>query len=385
MPFKSEKQRRYLWANEPEIARDWTDTYGSQIHKALGGRIKQHYEMQGGVKNYLGKQKMVEAPTKWQSGPNKPPTELAYITEAEKDLILKADLHGSLSKGPNIGPSGIMSLDSWGDIGGGGQSGADYDADPGGKGSFSGQGPGESGRDFDRRKANERAVLQIAERKQAKDLGYKERANIGSFQRGPQLGLAGRGIGGGGIKNFLGNWGSSVAGSQLGGGLGSMLFGPWGMLLGSLFGQGVGRRAYQASQTDEEETAKDILLGQNTLLSNLFNRKPTTGGEGIKTIDIRDKFNRLGDDTYSSIDETINDYDYKPRVPSLQEQFPVRKDFLVDTRKRLTGTTGPRTEKVQELLDQGVPFREILREHYANPEYFTGDIKSDFTGSKYRL
>ena len=39
MPFKSEAQRRYLWANEPEIARDWTDTYGSGIGKALGGRI----------------------------------------------------------------------------------------------------------------------------------------------------------------------------------------------------------------------------------------------------------------------------------------------------------------------------------------------------------
>ena len=39
MPFKSEKQRKYLWANEPEIARDWTDTYGSKIHKANGGRI----------------------------------------------------------------------------------------------------------------------------------------------------------------------------------------------------------------------------------------------------------------------------------------------------------------------------------------------------------
>jgi hypothetical protein len=37
MPFKSEKQRRYLWANEPEIARDWTDTYGSRIAAALGG------------------------------------------------------------------------------------------------------------------------------------------------------------------------------------------------------------------------------------------------------------------------------------------------------------------------------------------------------------
>jgi len=37
MPFKSEAQRRYLWANEPEIARDWTDTYGSRIQAALGG------------------------------------------------------------------------------------------------------------------------------------------------------------------------------------------------------------------------------------------------------------------------------------------------------------------------------------------------------------
>ena len=37
MPFKSEKQRRYLWANEPEIARDWTDTYGSRIQKNDGG------------------------------------------------------------------------------------------------------------------------------------------------------------------------------------------------------------------------------------------------------------------------------------------------------------------------------------------------------------
>ena len=40
MPFKSEKQRRYLWANEPEIARDWTDTYGSRIEKNDGGIMR---------------------------------------------------------------------------------------------------------------------------------------------------------------------------------------------------------------------------------------------------------------------------------------------------------------------------------------------------------
>ena len=103
---------------------------------AIDKSLKQHYETQGGVKNYLGKQKMVKAPKKWKSGPDHPDTELAYITKAEKDLILKADIHGSLKKGPNIGPSGIMSLDSWGDRSGG-QAGSDVsrDTDRGGGGS----------------------------------------------------------------------------------------------------------------------------------------------------------------------------------------------------------------------------------------------------------
>jgi hypothetical protein len=39
MPFQSEKQRKYLWANEPEIARDWTDKYGSRVKKQEGGGI----------------------------------------------------------------------------------------------------------------------------------------------------------------------------------------------------------------------------------------------------------------------------------------------------------------------------------------------------------
>ena len=43
MPFQSEKQRRYLWANEPEIARDWTDTYGSRVKKQLGGTLNIGY------------------------------------------------------------------------------------------------------------------------------------------------------------------------------------------------------------------------------------------------------------------------------------------------------------------------------------------------------
>ena len=56
MPFKSEAQRKYLWANEPEIARDWTDTYGSRIQKNTGG-ISQLVKSSGDGKRpgYSGK------------------------------------------------------------------------------------------------------------------------------------------------------------------------------------------------------------------------------------------------------------------------------------------------------------------------------------------
>ena len=30
MPFKSEKQKKYLFANEPEIAKRWADKYGTK-------------------------------------------------------------------------------------------------------------------------------------------------------------------------------------------------------------------------------------------------------------------------------------------------------------------------------------------------------------------
>ena len=30
MPFRSEKQRRYLWMHEPELAHKWTKKYGSK-------------------------------------------------------------------------------------------------------------------------------------------------------------------------------------------------------------------------------------------------------------------------------------------------------------------------------------------------------------------
>lgn len=33
MPFKSSKQRRYLWKNVPEVAKRWTKKYGSKVKK----------------------------------------------------------------------------------------------------------------------------------------------------------------------------------------------------------------------------------------------------------------------------------------------------------------------------------------------------------------
>ena len=52
MPFQSEAQRRYLWANEPEIARDWTETYGSKIQKANGGIMRAPFR----VGNVVGRE-----------------------------------------------------------------------------------------------------------------------------------------------------------------------------------------------------------------------------------------------------------------------------------------------------------------------------------------
>jgi len=73
--------------------------------------------VQGGMKNFLGQSETVkDAPKKWQSSPDSPETELAYITDQEKNLLLKANLHDSLGDGmPNQGPSGIISLDGQGE------------------------------------------------------------------------------------------------------------------------------------------------------------------------------------------------------------------------------------------------------------------------------
>jgi len=43
MPFKSEKQRRYMWAKHPEIARRWTEKYGSDIQPSNKKKKKKSF------------------------------------------------------------------------------------------------------------------------------------------------------------------------------------------------------------------------------------------------------------------------------------------------------------------------------------------------------
>ena len=99
-----------------------------QIMMKKGGPV-----VQAGVKNYKPS-KMVTVPKIAKSSPTHPTAKLAYITDAEKKLLIKKNLHGSLKGKPNRGPGGIPSLQ--GDFG------------PGGGGSYSEAGTGRDvGRD----------------------------------------------------------------------------------------------------------------------------------------------------------------------------------------------------------------------------------------------
>lgn len=93
--------------------------------------------LQGNVKNYLGKQKTVEAPLHWKSAPDHPKTKLAYITDEEEKILVDLNLYDSMDGKPNTGPHGIPSLNG----GGGGSEGAGSDSGGGGS-DASDTGPG---------------------------------------------------------------------------------------------------------------------------------------------------------------------------------------------------------------------------------------------------
>ena len=68
---------------------------------------------QGGIINFLGQQPEVTAPVRAQSHADSPPVQLTYITDAEKDLLVNANIHGSMNGKPNPGPAGLESLDDF--------------------------------------------------------------------------------------------------------------------------------------------------------------------------------------------------------------------------------------------------------------------------------
>jgi hypothetical protein len=134
-PMLVEQYQQYVFEMEEQGLQPMS--FEEFVAQARAGMNKGGIVMQGGVKNYLGKQKTVSGiPVKWQSGPDKPDTELAYITKAEKNLLLKEDIHGSLQDGPNTGPGGIMSLDSQGDFTEDRSGGRRSTSDPGPQGDF---------------------------------------------------------------------------------------------------------------------------------------------------------------------------------------------------------------------------------------------------------
>lgn len=109
--------------------------------------MKRKAELQGGVYNFLGKQKTVNAPIKWKSSAKHPVAFLAYITKEEMDILIQKNIYGSLKGKPNKGPFGLPSLQG----SGGGSEGAGSDgggpSGPGGSEGFSsdtGPGPGEA-------------------------------------------------------------------------------------------------------------------------------------------------------------------------------------------------------------------------------------------------
>ena len=92
---------------------------------------------QGGVLNYLGKQKTVNAPVKWRSGPTHPETHLAYITKDEEKILIDLNIYKSMKNGkPNRGPFGLPSLNDGGNSGG--DSGGDGGGNSGGSGGVGG-------------------------------------------------------------------------------------------------------------------------------------------------------------------------------------------------------------------------------------------------------
>ena len=275
---------------------------------AIDKRIS--YDVQGGVKNYLGKQKEVKAPVKWQSSPDHPETELAYITKAEKDL------HGSLKGSVNRGPSGIISLNGWGS------------ADPGQNVSGAAASAAESGKNTSDTLAAGMSGKDVQDFQSAAiAAGAGQRVNPGFFDSrytvDPDVIARARAFNpaafkatqGGGLMNFF----------TSGGLLGNII-----RSIGQKFGLG---KTYD----------------QPTYDMSRYSNLPLGGSLTFENLDIRDKFDRRN----TGIMQNINPYKYsiapQPvnlKTPQYFENVPYQEpDFYSNAMAELTN-------KQKKLLDQ---------------------------------
>ena len=279
------------------------------------------YINQDGYKNYIKNSDSITIPKKFKARKNATSTHLAYITKAEAKQLKKQN-----KSTPHKGPKGIPSYD-------------DYDATGGGYGrATSGQQMSameSSGGQTERNRADARA------------LGYtpQEVADIrGGAEQAAAMGQRGSGIGG------------------LLGGLGRGLLSIFGGIPGKIMsGIMTAKNWAQKKGTGVLEGVKEF--GEHDDLMSYLNRNKVQAIQPIKTIDIRDKFDRRGNVMQDNL--TTNMGVNNQNVPSDEELLnfqPYKEGGRIGYR-----TAGPvlgddeGSENIFEFMqDQGIPSGEMV-------------------------
>ena len=253
---------------------------------------KMNYEIQAGVKNYKPSE-MVTVPKTAKSSPTHPTAHLAYITDKEKKLLIKKNLHGSLKGKANRGPGGIPSLQ--GDFGGGFggfRGGGDYSSAE--TGDFSGFDGTPSGPDLppgvDPKPSQEALDIRSA----AIASGAGQRVNPGFFDSrdviSPEEVARAKAF----ARDRQNRFAKGAMRKTRGGGLMSFIRG--GGFFGNLI-RGLGQR-FGLGKTFDQPTY------DMSRLSGL----PLGGSAAFENLDIRDKFDRRGNLIEEDKEEEITNF-----------------------------------------------------------------------------
>ena len=260
---------------------------------------KMNYEIQAGVKNYKPSE-MVTVPKTAKSSPTHPTAHLAYITDKEKKLLIKKNLHGSLKGKANRGPGGIPSLQ--GDFGGGFggfRGGGDYSSAE--TGDFSGFDGTPSGPDLppgvDPKPSQEALDIRSA----AIASGSGQRVNPGFFDSrdviSPEEVARAKAF----ARDRQNRFAKGAMRKTRGGGLMSFIRG--GGFFGNLI-RGLGQR-FGLGKTFDQPTY------DMSRLSGL----PLGGSAAFANLDIRDKFDRRGNLIEEDDEEDITGTNYPGANP----------------------------------------------------------------------